>query len=44
MLLINAFHAARPWTPSEVWTILLLAGAVAAVMALVFIRCRMTPK
>lgn len=44
MLLVNAFHGARPWTPLEVWIILLLAGAVAGVMVVVFFRCRMTPK
>lgn len=44
MLLMNAFHAARPWTPLEVWIILLLVGAVAGVMLVVFLRCRMTPK
>lgn len=44
MLLINAFHGARPWTPMEVWIILLLAGAVAGVMVVVFFRCRVTPK
>lgn len=44
MLLVNAFHGARPWTPTEVWIILLLAGAVAGVVVVVFFRCRMTPK
>jgi hypothetical protein len=44
MFLIGPVHHPRPWTLSEFWIILLIAGSLVGFIALVFIRCRIRLK